>query len=123
MRILLDTHVLLWLLIDHPRLRSDTHTLLKENDLLISSLSCFEIQHKRAIGKLHGNVEISELFADGMFMELPFTYQHAEHCLDLPMIHRDPFDRMLIAQSIVERIPLVTSNRYIQQYDFEFIAV
>ncbi|MEQ9302014.1 MAG: type II toxin-antitoxin system VapC family toxin [Cyclobacteriaceae bacterium] len=123
MRILLDTHLLLWLLIDHPRLRSDTRTLLKESDLLISSLSCYEIQHKRAIGKLHGNVEISELFVDGMFTELPFTYQHAEYTLQLPMIHRDPFDRMMIAQSIVEGIPLVTADKTIHQYDFEFIAV
>ncbi len=123
MSVILDTHILLWSLVDHPRLNDEIRSVLDSNELYVSSLSCFEIQHKRVINKLHGDVEVNELFESGLFKELPFNAQHAEYTINLPLIHRDPFDRMLIAQSIVEGIPLVTSDRYIQQYDFEFIGV
>ncbi len=123
MRILLDTHAFLWASYNDPRLSTKLSELLNSCELYLSSISCFEIQQKRYIGKLSRDPRYQDLFESGDLIELPFTYQHAEQTLDLPMIHRDPFDRMLIAQSIVEGIPLVTSDHHIQQYDFEFIAV
>lgn len=123
MSILLDTHVLLWSVVNHRRLTAQMRELLDTHQVYISSLSCFEIQQKRAVKRLHGDIDFKELFDSGMFIEMPFNYHHAEVTYQLPLIHRDPFDRMLIAQSIVEGIPLVTSDHHIQQYDFEFIAV
>ncbi len=123
MRILLDTHAFLWASYNDPRLSTKLSELLNSCELYLSSISCFEIQQKRHIGKLSRDPRYQELFSSGQMIEIPFFSSHAEATLELPLIHRDPFDRMLIAQSIVEGIPLVTSDRYIQQYDFEFIAV
>lgn len=123
MRILLDTHAFLWATYNDPRVTNKLTNLIEANQLFLSSISCFEIQQKRYVGKLSRDPRFQDLFESGDLIELPFKAAHAERTFQLPLIHRDPFDRMLIAQSIVEGIPLVTSDHHIQQYDFEFIAV
>ncbi len=121
MRLLLDTHIILWLLVKPTILSRDTKALISESELFISSISVFEIQHKRKLGKLNVEINFQDLLETGIFNPLNLTTPHAEYCINMPLIHRDPFDRMLIAQSIVEKIPLITADKQIHQYDFEFI--
>ncbi|MEQ8715622.1 MAG: type II toxin-antitoxin system VapC family toxin [Cyclobacteriaceae bacterium] len=123
MNILLDTHAFLWATYKDKRVTRKLIDLMESNQLYLSSISCFEIQQKRYVGKLSRDPRYQDLFESGDLIELPFKSSHAERTFQLPLIHRDPFDRMLIAQSMVEGIPLVTADKTIQQYDFEFIAV
>jgi len=90
--------------------------------VFLSSISVYEIQLKKALKRLNVEIDYEDLVREEILTELPLTFKHSEHCFDLPLIHRDPFDRMLIAQSIVEKIPLITSDKMIQQYDFKFIS-
>ncbi len=121
MRLLLDTHIILWLLVEPMRLSEDTKVMISESELFMSSISVFEIQHKRKLGKLNVEINFQELMEAGIFTPLSLKTKHAEYCINMPLIHRDPFDRILIAQSIVEKIPLITADTLVQQYDFNFI--
>ncbi len=101
----------------HPR----TKELLRHSKIYVSAVSIFEIQLKRKIGKLDFTPDIEELIETQVFIPLELKASHSIASIDLPLLHRDPFDRLLIAQSIYEKLPLVTSDKMIQQYDFNFI--
>ena len=121
MRILVDTHLLLWAS-DYPdRLSNAASTLLNDpgNELLFSPLSIWEVAVKGALGRPDFRFDPqtlrNNLLANG-YAELVFTSEHAIAIPGLPLLHKDPIDRLLIAQATVEGILLVTVDRQIAQY-------
>ncbi len=119
MRYLLDSHVLLWWLEDSPRIPSSVREKISDPQvqILISAASVWEIGIKQALGKLRAPESLVDLLQEEGFTELPMTGKHAETAAQLPSLHRDPFDRMLIAQSQLENLILVTHDETIQAYD------
>jgi PIN domain nuclease of toxin-antitoxin system len=121
MRILLDTHVLIWALIDPQRLAATTRRLLEdpENEILFSSASIWEIAIKISLGRADFQVEPSEIIdaaiASG-FTELPVRAHAALQVSSLPPHHRDPFDRLLIAQAMTEPALFYTADRQLDPY-------
>jgi PIN domain nuclease of toxin-antitoxin system len=118
-RILLDTHAWLWWYTGDRRLGRDAQALIKRTDeVRFSAASAWEIAIKRASGKLvfHGDTDLSrELERDG-FTALAITVAHADAVRRLPHLHRDPFDRMLVAQSQLEGLTIVTADDVIPRY-------
>jgi PIN domain nuclease of toxin-antitoxin system len=116
--LLLDTHVVLWWLTDDPTLSDDIKAQLDhEPDVYISPATVWEVAIKQASGKLVEPADLPERVRDSGFRELPITSEHAIVAGRLPSIHRDPFDRMLVAQAQCERLVLVTRDSDIQRYD------
>jgi len=119
MRLLLDTHILLWWVMADRRLSKVIAKVLTsaENDIAVSAASLWEITIKRALGRLEIDLDelVSTIAADG-FSELPMRFVHARKLEVLPRHHDDPFDRILIAQSIVEGRRLVTTDQAILDY-------
>lgn len=118
MRILLDTHIYLWWLTDSPKLSTAAkQTIATSNEVYISSASIWEAGIKISAGKLEA--EIDDLI-DGIqlngFIELPITAKHSKQAAQLPDIHRDPFDRMLVAQTLCEPLRLLTADEQIVKY-------
>ena len=117
MRYLIDTHVLLWWLFDDPKLCQTSRDLLKNpnNQILVSSASAWEIATKYRIGKMPEAKPIienySNLLMQMQFAELPITTEHALKAGGLPIDHRDPFDRMLMAQAELESLPIITYDK------------
>ncbi len=121
MKFLLDTHVLLRAAGRPERLSRRTRTLLNdsENDLVFSSVSLWEIVIKQTIGRDDFTVDPHQLrrgLLHNGYAELPVTGEHALAVDDLPLLHRDPFDRMLLAQSRVEGLTLLTADDAILRY-------
>ncbi len=112
MNLLLDTHVVLWWLADDPSLDDAARRAISdpENTVFLSAVVVWEIRIKQMIGKLDLPPEFADVLADQDFVELPVTVAHAHAVADLPPIHRDPFDRMLVAQAKVEGLTLVTRD-------------
>ncbi|MBF0445469.1 MAG: type II toxin-antitoxin system VapC family toxin [Magnetococcales bacterium] len=117
-RILLDTHALIWWLRDAPELGNKARNLLanRHNQVLVSAASIWEIQIKRGIGKLSAPDGLLEIIEDDGMIILDISGQHAEQINNLPHHHRDPFDRMLIAQAQIEGLTILTSDKQIVQY-------
>ncbi|MDR5826061.1 type II toxin-antitoxin system VapC family toxin [Caballeronia sp. LZ043] len=118
MRLLIDTHVFLWAMSGDKRLtkRAET-TLLSADAVFVSAASIWEVSIKSGLGKL--DVDVNELVArieDAGFAHLPVTAAHAAAVRDLPDIHRDPFDRLLIAQAITEPLRLLTDDDHVAKY-------
>ena len=115
MRLLLDTHILLWAANEPERLSAATRALVENpnNDVVFSAISIWEIAIKTGRGRddfrLHAGFFRRGLFDNG-YTELPMTGAHAAALAGLPAIHKDPFDRMLVAQATVEGLTLVTSD-------------
>jgi PIN domain nuclease of toxin-antitoxin system len=121
MKLLLDTHVLLWAAGQPTRLSRTARKLLDDpgNILLFSAASLWEIAIKRGFGRDDFRVEPRLLrrgLIDNGYLELAITSEHAVTVEALPPIHKDPFDRMLVAQALVEGITLVTSDPVVLQY-------
>ena len=118
---LLDTHVLLWLLYDDTRVPTEVVEVLSGalTKVFVSSISIVEIEIKRSIGKLL--LDSSPLdFIDQMgFQSLDLTMQEARRLSELPLIHRDPFDRLLIAQAQIENLVLLSVDPLARKYDIE----
>jgi PIN domain nuclease of toxin-antitoxin system len=116
--LLLDTHVVLWWLTDDPTLSNEVKSLLDhEPDVFISPATLWEVTIKQAIGKLPEPTDLPERVRDSGFGELPITFEHAIVAGRLPLIHRDPFDRMLVAQARCENLTLTTRDAAIRKYD------
>ena len=121
MKYLLDTHAFLWFLQNDDRLPVQIRTIIENNkDIYISIVSLWEIAIKLSIKKLLlTNRTIEDMFyacREKDFSILNITSEHVKSILDLPFIHRDPFDRMLIAQAKVEDMILLTCDQYMPQY-------
>lgn len=121
MKLLLDTHLLLWAAGTPERLSAEARLLIEstDNELFFSAASLWEIAIKRGLGRADFQVD-TRLLRRGLFdngySELPIGSEHAVEIENLPPIHRDPFDRMLVAQAMVEGVLLLTSDALIAQY-------
>ena len=123
MALLLDTHVLLWWLSDAPELGMEARTNIREADLVfVSAASVWEIAIKKNLKKIEVPTEFAAVLDAEPFESLPVSIAHAFAVEDLADYHRDPFDRLLIAQARTERLALLTADRDIQRYDLEWIA-
>lgn len=119
MRLLLDTHVLIWWLTGSRKLSKEVATLLaaKESDVAVSAAAIWEIAIKRALGRIDLDMDelLAAISADG-FAELPVRFVHTSRLQSLPRHHDDPFDRMQIAQAIVEGRRLVSHDEMVLAY-------
>lgn len=118
MAYLLDTHVLLWWLTDDPRLPDGVRTLIAnpDHDIYVSAASGWEIGIKKSLGKLEAPHDLAVQLEQEGFQELPIRFQNGEDAGQLPPLHRDPFDRMLIAQAQAYDLILVTADAEIPSY-------
>jgi|ERR1035441_4820888 PIN domain nuclease of toxin-antitoxin system len=121
MKFLLDTHVAIWVLLDHPNIRPEARAILNspENEFVFSVSSIWEIAIKRSLQRgdfLYDPRVIRRQLMDDGYKELPVLGQHAVAVDSLPRIHKDPFDRILIAQAMVEGITLLTADAAIARY-------
>ena len=124
MSLLLDTHVVLWWLTDDPTLAAEIKDRLDhEPDVYVSPATIWEVAVKQSIGKLDKPADLPERIRDSGFRHLNITAEHGIAAGRLPLIHRDPFDRMLIAQARVEHLTLVTRDAEIPKYDVDVLAV
>lgn len=122
MSLLLDTHILLWWLADSPRLSKKARKAIQDAETVwVSAVSAWEIALKRSLGLLEapGNLEATLRSRD--IQALPLTIAHATAAGKLPLHHRDPFDRMLIAQAMVESLMLLTADKQQTAYDVPVI--
>jgi PIN domain nuclease of toxin-antitoxin system len=128
LRLLLDTHVLLWAAAEPAKLSAKARELLDDpaNTLLFSAASLWEIAIKRGLDRPDFTVEPAQ-FRRGLiengYIELPITSAHAVATLHLPALHKDPFDRLLLAQALVESITLVTADEMVARYPGSILPV
>ena len=119
MRLLLDTHTLLWALARPAKLPARTAAAIREpaNAVFVSAASVWEIAIKAALGKLSADLdEVVRTSIDVGFEELAVTFAHARRVGALPALHRDPFDRMLVAQALEEGLTVVTRDAAVAEY-------
>ena len=125
MRVLLDTHVWLWMWGEPERIRNEARTVIEDpaTELHVSAISAWEITTKFAAGRLKLPTSAEAWLADPAhrreLSELPITFAHAIRAGGLPPHHRDPFDRMLVAQAQVEGLVLMSADRKLDAYDVE----
>jgi PIN domain nuclease of toxin-antitoxin system len=126
-RAILDTHVFLWWVLDIPRLSDEARSILQDgaNELLFSTASAYELTIKAQSGRLSlpepPDSYVPSRLAANAFESLSIELTHALRAGSLPTIHRDPFDRMLIAQAQIEGLPILTADPAISRYDVETI--
>lgn len=124
MRLLLDTHALLWWRADTARFSSATYEMISAGEIpvLVSHVSLWEIAIKSGLGKLSMPDNLLQRCQDDGFELLPITLEHIEMVKSLPSLHRDPFDRMLIAQAKTEDMFLLTRDADIRRYDVKVLS-
>jgi PIN domain nuclease of toxin-antitoxin system len=126
-RVLLDTHVAVWMSMDSPRLRPETRQLLSSIDTtrLWSAASSWELAIKWQQGKVRLPEEpgnwIPRMLSELKIESIQIRHDHAIRAAALPLLHKDPFDRMLVAQAEIERAALVTADGVLSKYDVEVI--
>ncbi|MDI6894226.1 MAG: type II toxin-antitoxin system VapC family toxin [Bacillota bacterium] len=128
MRVLLDTHAFLWWITEDPRLSAHASRVIADgkNTILLSAASAWEIAIKARLGRIEVAAEdlgsfISGELARNAIQPLPILISHALHVHTLPDHHRDPFDRLLVAQAQLEQLPILTSDQQIAHYPVEVI--
>ena len=127
MKVFLDTHAFLWAAAGDPRLPKRLVNILadRKNSLLLSAASAWEIAIKARIGKLHLPQHVAVYLPDRLeklsIQIVPISLDHVLETASLPLHHGDPFDRLLIAQSRVENIPIVTGDRHFKKYGVEVL--
>lgn len=122
MRLLLDTHILIWW-DEGARLAAAANEAIRAADqVYVSAVSGWEIAIKASIGRLRPRRHAAQAVAESGFEELPVFLRHAEALADLPMHHRDPFDRMLVAQAPVDGLTIVTRDVALRRYRVPLIA-
>ena len=123
-RLLLDTHGFLWWVSEVDRLVAGARAAIADprNEVFVSAVTGWEIAVKRARGKLTAPDNLAAMVDLKNFTHLPLTYHHAEQSASLPMHHRDPFDRFLVAQAQAEGLVLVTRDRNIPRYGVRTMA-
>lgn len=121
MKLLLDTHLLLWAASEPKRIPKSARILIEdpENEVMFSAASLWEITIKRGLGRQDFRVDprvLRRALLDNGYSELPITSEHVIHIEQLPPKHKDPFDRVLIAQAVVEGITLLTNDQKLVAY-------
>ena len=121
MNVLLDTHVLIWW-DEGRRIAAAARQAIEEADsVYVSAVSAWEVAIKTGLRRLRPTRTVEEAASDSGFLELPVTFRHAERVTRLPPHHRDPFDRMLVAQAAVEELTLVTRDPVFARYGVALI--
>ena len=122
MRLLLDTHVLLWWLAADPRLAPPSRDLIADADeVTVSTASAWEMSLKAQLGKLECPEDLAAQLVRHQFSVLPVHLDHAVRYRGLPLHHRDPFDRMLVAQAQVEGLAIVSADEVFAGYEVEVV--
>jgi PIN domain nuclease of toxin-antitoxin system len=121
--LLLDTHLLLWAMLQPAKLKPRARSLIEQNEVFVSSASIWEISIKSSLGKLEADprVVLDALEPAGL-RKLSVSGEHAAKLHELPPLHRDPFDRMLLAQALSEPLTLLTDDEVLGQYG-EYVIV
>ena len=120
--LLLDTQAFIWWDTNDPRLGGRARAAIQDaTAVYISSASAWEIVIKTALGKLRTKRRPSNAVAEGGFLELPITFEHAEAVRELPPHHSDPFDRLIIAAAVIEGCSILTTNEQFRLYDVSVI--
>ena len=123
MNLLLDTHAVIWFLGGYEALRDEARAAIESADrVFVSAASIWELATKVARGRLDAPADFTHRLVDLGMMPLALEWEHARVAGGLPLHHRDPFDRMLIAQAIVERLTIVTRDRAFDRYPVPVIA-
>jgi PIN domain nuclease of toxin-antitoxin system len=121
-RLLLDTQALVWTLLDDPRLTNTAREAITapENEILVSPASLWELAIKISLGKYSLNEDFTTFMETRLpqngFVQLPIHVRHLGVVAGMPFHHRDPFDRLLVAQAIVEQVPIVSSDAALDAY-------
>lgn len=125
MRVLLDTHILLWWLADNPRLPAAAADVIadRDTDVLVSAATAWEISIKQAAGQLEAPDDFLDAVAVNDFVTLAITAEHAMAAGRLPSRHADPFDRMLIAQAQIETLTLVSVDSRFSEYEVDLLPL
>ena len=126
MKILLDTHLLLWAAADELTSTASRYIEDRSNTLLFSSASIWEVVIKRSLNRADFIVDPASLYSGLLsagYQELPITARHALLVSSLPPIHKDPFDRILLAQAVYEGLPILTSDNQMTRYPCSVIYV
>jgi PIN domain nuclease of toxin-antitoxin system len=125
MRVLLDTHVFLWVALDSPRLSARAREVLDEAEaIFVSAASIWEITIRHALGHTSPDPRLVKTAIDGSgLLELPIAVEHALAVAQLPPHHRDPFDRILVAQAITEPLHLLSADALLPRYSELVISV
>jgi len=127
LRALLDTHAFLWWLTDDPQLPRNVRDIISDgtNELYFSAAGCWEIAIKAGLGRItlpeKPDVFISDQLSLNGIGSLPVQSSHALHVFNLPPLHRDPFDRVLVSQAQLENMPIITSDPLIALYQVKLI--
>lgn len=123
MRLLLDTHTLLWVFDGSGRLSRAAARVVADgrNQVFVSAATAWEIAIKSSLGKLRVRGDYERGLEEYRFRELPVTTKHALAVRDLPLHHRDPFDRLLVVQAKLEKLTMVTRDRRFNEYEVDFI--
>ena len=124
MRLLLDTHILLWWLADELRIPEKHREIIRDgkNQVLVSTASAWEVAIKQRLGKLRAPADLKSQLKAARFELLNITIDHALAVGELPDHHSDPFDRMLIAQARIEGLTLVTEDPKFLSYDLTILG-
>jgi PIN domain nuclease of toxin-antitoxin system len=123
MKILLDTHILIWWLSKASRLSQTEIDLITDSDnfIFVSAATAWEIAVKKMIGKLEAPDDLPAALAVNNFLELPITIEHSQKLYQLPLHHNDPFDRIMIAQAMSEDLTFMTRDAKIALYEIRTI--
>ena len=127
MKYLLDTHAFLWFVLDDKRISTTAKSIIKDskNEIFFSAASAWEIAIKMKLNRLRikGNLEpfIIEQLSTNNIVPLTITIYHSLYIEQLPQIHKDPFDRIIIAQSIVENLQLISTDKNIRKYNIKVV--
>lgn len=123
MKLLLDTHIVLWWLADSSNLTVQTRELISnpENIIFVSTASIWEIRIKQALGKIDIDNDFADVLRKESFEIIPIVENHAHGICELPLHHRDPFDRILISQARIEKLTIVTHDKLFYNYDVKVI--
>ena len=123
MRLLLDSHVVLWWLDNNKELGPTCRSAISDaHEVFVSAVTPWELGIKQALGKLKMPSPVSAALAPSGFRDLPILVEHAERAPTLPEHHRDPFDRMLVAQAQLEALTLVTADSALNAYDVQLLS-
>jgi PIN domain nuclease of toxin-antitoxin system len=127
MRLLLDTHTFLWWLADDPALSARSRAVISDgrNDCFLSLASCWELSIKSSLGKLRLAQPVERFIPDEMaangFQLLPIDFRHVAKVETLPFFHRDPFDRLLVGQALLEKMTIVSCDAVLSEYGIKRI--
>jgi PIN domain nuclease of toxin-antitoxin system len=123
MKLLLDTHILIWWLSQEERLSQAEIDLITDSDnfIFVSAATAWEIAVKKMIGKLEAPDDLPAALAINNFLELPITIEHSQKLYQLPLHHNDPFDRIMVAQAMSENLTFMTRDAKIALYDIKII--